>query len=189
MRKILPAIIFVFFFFISINTAKAATKSISIIRTDCSLKSIPTARCYNSLSAWESGEHRDLVASNEIAVAQIEGPWTKPDTTSVKLTGWVTDKTHYIKIYTAPDARHRGVWNNTKYRLVISRPGSAIYFPANGPLFITIDGLQIWNNYSGNSYIGAIDLASTDNTEINISNNILRGPDTNSNKTGLSGIQ
>src|SRR3989344_9507887 len=95
------------------NLPFAATESIRIIRQDCT----GYTNCYTSLSAWEAGEQRDLTATDEIAVARIEGTWTNPDTTPVTISGWTTDATRYIKIYTTPEARHTGKWDNTRYRL------------------------------------------------------------------------
>lgn len=97
-------------------TAYAAVETISVIRQDCT----GYTNCYTSLASWETARQRDLVAADEQETARIEGTWTNPDSTALNISGWTTDVTHFIKIYTAPDARHSGVWNATKYRLVAS---------------------------------------------------------------------
>ncbi len=133
--RLLPLVLL----FLVPNISSAATESVSVIRQDCTGYS----RCYTSLSAWEAAQQRDLVASNEIAVARIEGTWTNPDTTAVTIDGWTTGVNNYIKIYTAPEARHGGVWDNTKYRL--SNSGRVIY---NVEPYVRIDGIQIDNKTS-----------------------------------------
>jgi len=128
-------------FSLNLNVS-AATESISVIREDCTGYS----NCYNSLSLWEAGEQRDLVASDEIAVARIEGTWNNPDSTALVIDGWVTDATRYIKIYTTSEARHSGVWNETKYRLdgIIGYD----YFLTINQGYTKIDGLQIQKRLS-----------------------------------------
>ena len=104
---------FYVFFLCSPIQISAATESVRIIRQDCT----GYTNCYTSLSAWEAGENRDLTATDEIAVARIEGTWTNPDTAALVINGWTTGPDNYIKIYTASEARHSGVWNAGKYRL------------------------------------------------------------------------
>ncbi len=81
--------------------------------------------CYNSLQAWQQAKGGidftgcsvgDLVCANKIAVAQIDGAWTNPDTATLTIDGWTTDATRYVRIYTTPAARHNGIWGNG-YRL------------------------------------------------------------------------
>lgn len=78
---------------------------------------------YTTLSAWAAAKGGvaggNLVTNDRIAVARIEGAWTHADTTTVSLTGWTTDPAHYVRIYTAPEARHNGT-TNSGYRLVTS---------------------------------------------------------------------
>ncbi|VAW31870.1 hypothetical protein MNBD_CPR01-34 [hydrothermal vent metagenome] len=151
--------------------AFAATESIAIVRENCALKSIPTANCYTSLSAWEAGEHRDLVASDEIAIAQIEGPWANPDTTPVVIDGWKTDATHYIKIYTTGAARHSGKWDDTKYRLEVGHT-TAIKSMEE---YVRIDGLQISMNLNyQSSKVGLLIIPQSTPAEVRVSNNIIK---------------
>ncbi|PIR58088.1 MAG: hypothetical protein COU71_00525, partial [Parcubacteria group bacterium CG10_big_fil_rev_8_21_14_0_10_38_31] len=125
--KLILLTIFTFLLFFSFTSnTSASTESTAIIRENCALKSIPSANCYTSLSAWETAEQRDLTATDEIAVARIEGTWTNPDTTPVTIDGWTTDATRYIKIYTTTEARHTGKWDNTRYRLESGNFGAKI---------------------------------------------------------------
>jgi chitodextrinase len=148
------------------NITRAATESISIIREDCAGYS----NCYTSLASWESAEQRDLVASDEIAVARIEGTWTNPDTTSLTIDGWTTGPDNYIRIYTAGDARHNSKWDASAYRLSSSNPSAYILLIKEE--YVRIDGLQIYQQ-SGEAS-GCI-LLSTSGGEIQVSNNIIRG--------------
>lgn len=76
---------------------------------------------YTSLLAWEAGEQKDLVAANEIAVAECRCTGGSADG-NVQTHGWTADIDHYIKIWTEPNGgyRHLGKWDETKYRVVSS---------------------------------------------------------------------
>jgi len=63
-------------------------------------------RDYSSLSAWESAQQRDLVSADEIAIAECYNDGLM--TNSPTISGWVTDTTRYIKIYTPDAERHDG---------------------------------------------------------------------------------
>ncbi|MCR4322624.1 MAG: hypothetical protein NUV61_00870, partial [Candidatus Azambacteria bacterium] len=145
-------IVSVFGLFSIFNGAHAATESIAIIRENCANKSIPTANCYTALSLWEAAENRNLVTADQIAIAQIEGAWTSPDTTPVTINGWTTDATHYVKIYTTSEARHTGKWDNIKYRLESGNWGAHII--DNQQNYTRIEGLQILHSGGGDSSSG-----------------------------------
>ena len=151
-RLLLLTISTLLLFFSFTSNTSASTESTAIIRENCALKSIPTANCYTSLSAWEAGEQRDLTATDEIAVARIEGTWTNPDTTPVTIDGWTTDATRYIRIYTTPEARHTGKWDNTRYRLESGNFGAKIV--NNQQDYTRIEGLQIHHSGGGGSSAG-----------------------------------
>jgi hypothetical protein len=117
----------------ALSSSYAATE---VVKTIC-----PSGQgCnYTSLSAWEAGEQRDLVALDEIAVAKIQGDWTGvTDTTPVIIDGFITDSTRYIKIYTTPEARHNGKWDDTKYKLITNGTQIRVQDP-----HVRIDGLQL----------------------------------------------
>lgn len=126
----------------------AATETTSLIRQDCA----GYAQCYTSLSAWESSRQRDLVAGDEIEVARIEGIWTAADATPVSINGWTTDATHYIKIHTAPEARHGGKWDDTKYRISSGSWGARII--ENNQNYTKIEGVQVLHSGGGGASIG-----------------------------------
>ena len=129
--------------------------------------------CYTSLAAWESAQNRDLTSagSNNIEVVEIGGTWANPDTSPVTIDGWTTDATHYIRIYTAPEARHNGAWNTGKYRLETTSADNSILMKER---YVRIEGLQIKigaANYSGIRIDNSLASMSGD---IHISSNIIR---------------
>lgn len=81
---------------------------------------------YTSLAAWESAQQRDLVANNKIAVGEIGGTWSSPDTTGVSIDGWTTDALRYIEIRAIGNAKHLGKWDITKYILQVSNSSALI---------------------------------------------------------------
>jgi len=126
--------------------------------------------CYNSLSAWEAAQQRNLVASNEIEVAQIGGSWADPDTAAVTIDGWTTGVNNYIKIYTASDARHEGRWSGLKYRL---QAGGNIIAVAEEN--VRIDGLQIYHTTNAQNPAGIFVAGATGMSDVRISDCVIRG--------------
>jgi len=150
---------------------------IGLVRQDCS----GCSNCYTSLSSWEAAyggvnfgscAQGDLVCADKIAIAQIDGAWTSPDTAPVTIDGWTTDATHYIKIYAASAARHDGKWNTGKYRLAIT----GINWPiSNNENYARIDGLQISTQRSTAGYTyGIANAPAAGAAEIQISNCIIK---------------
>jgi len=97
---------------------------------------------YTSLSAWEAGQQQDLVTNDRIAVAKCRCTGGTADTTAVTISGWTTDLTHYIKIWTDPAEgyRHEGKWQTgNKYRISIDDDAGIILEEFD----IRLDGLQV----------------------------------------------
>src|SRR3989344_6939524 len=122
-----------------VDESLPANAFVAYVRENCTGYS----PCYNTLSAWEAAAGGitygacatgDLVCADKVAVAKIDGSWTSPDTAAVTISGWTTDATRYIKIYTTPSARHDGKWNTTKYHRTETITVSEEY--------VRIDGLQ-----------------------------------------------
>lgn len=63
---------------------------------------------YTSLEAWQTAQARDLVAADEIAVAEVRNDWPNGLPTKLTLSGWATDAAHYVEIRPAPGHRHTG---------------------------------------------------------------------------------
>lgn len=129
------------------STAPASpTESVAVIRQDCNGYGGPE-QCYTSLAAWEAdfggidfgaAQPGDLVAANLVAIARIEGAWSRADTTPLDLGGWRTDASHYIYIYTTPEARHKGT-SGSGYWLQTSGDGP-IY---SSVAYFRVEGLEI----------------------------------------------
>ncbi len=134
---------------------------------------------YLSLNSWEGTEQSDLTSGNEIALATCRSTGGTADTSSLDISGWTTDATRYIKIWTDPDEsyRHDGKWKSNAYRINYSSSQRVIRpYVSN----VKIDGLQLQNTGTGSA---TIYLASAI-TNIEISNNII----ISGGGTGSSGI-
>jgi hypothetical protein len=77
----------------------------------------PSGGDYTSLSAWEAAQQRDLVALDEIAVAEC---YAFEDTTRVTIDGWTTDATRNIIVRPAPGAQAQIPWSTSAYRLKVN---------------------------------------------------------------------
>ncbi len=151
------------------------TEAIAVIRQTCSGYSGPYP-CYTSLAAWEAAHgglpNGNLVAQNKIAVARIEGTWTQADTTRVEISGWTTDAERYIRIYTAPEARHNGT-AGSGYRLTSTESGALFYVTA---AYLRVEGLEF---HAASTSTGAV-IYLRPNTnpgvgEIHFSHNLIHG--------------
>ena len=138
---------------------------------------------------FQSGETLQVTAGNSVvisdngnpasAVAKIDGAWSVADTTAVYIDGWTSGPDNYIKIYTTPDARHNGKWDEGKYRRASYGYGGF----GLSESFVIIDGLQLFGTLSGNFYPVLISISTNSrNSLIEISNNIF-----NADYSGLSG--
>jgi hypothetical protein len=157
-----------------------SAESIAVIRQDCGGYPGPYP-CFTSLADWQAGfggidfgENLagDLVAVDKIAIAQIEGTWTQADTTPVDITGWTTDASHYIRIFTTAEARHHGT-PGSGYRLEILTADQPIYTTA---AYLRIEGLEI---YSHSAYTGHLVYLNPNTIEgvgeIEFSSNLIHG--------------
>jgi hypothetical protein len=159
----------------------SALEVVAVIRQSCSGYPGPE-QCFTSLAAWQtafggidfsSAAPGDLVAADRIAVARIEGAWTQPDTNPLDLSGWVTDDTHYILIYTAPEARHNGT-PGSGYRLAPTDPNTQPFY--SDLTNFRVEGLEIFANsaYAGHVIYLRPD-ATTPAGEIRFSHNLIHG--------------
>ncbi len=131
----------------------------------------PSGGDYTSLSAWEAGEQRDLVTLNEIAVAEC---YSMSDLTTVLVSGWVTDATHYIRIYTPTAERHDGKWNTAKYRLEPDARYASV-LDVRVP-YTQIDGLQVRRAHVGSGDTRMVIIFSGGASNCQLSNSILTAP-------------
>jgi len=64
---------------------------------------------YTTLSAWEAANQGDLVAADEVRVAECYNDWPSGLVDSVTIDGSTTDATRYLKITVAVGHRHTGI--------------------------------------------------------------------------------
>jgi hypothetical protein len=100
---------------------------------------------YASLSAALSGHaNKNLTTDNGTGTPgplHVEISWTGEDTTGpVEPSGYTTDATNRLYIYTTTAARHAGKYSTSKYRLALSN--AAKVFEATVNTTVTLDGLQ-----------------------------------------------
>ena len=163
--------------YVDINLDSGPVEIIGLVRQNCSGYN----NCFTSLAQWENNYGGvnfgtcpvgDLVCANVIAKAQIEENWTLPDTGPVIINGWNTDSSRYIKIVTAPSARHDGKWNYSKYRLQTTSGDPIIISEEN----VRIEGLQIYRNRdAGGAAIYLNGNSAGMGYDVRISQNIIRG--------------
>jgi len=63
---------------------------------------------YTTLTSWEAAQQRDLVAADEIEIAECYNDWPDGLQDAPVIDGWTTDDTRYIKICTPASERHNG---------------------------------------------------------------------------------
>ena len=96
---------------------------------------------YPSLQAALTGEAANLVSLNRQLNIEC---YSMSDTTKVNVPdGFITDPDHFIKIYTPITERHKGTWDNTKYRLEITATPE-INFGEPYPACIWLKGRHVW---------------------------------------------
>lgn len=109
------------------------------------------------------------------------------DTSTVYISGWTTDATRYIRVYTPSNTateanrsqRHNGKWSADKYRIEVTTDGVNV-----SDDFVRIDGLQI-KVTTTNDYEYAITITPESGANIQISNNILQGVYSGSSTNGM----
>ena len=160
-----------------IASPSGLAEAIAVIRQDCSGNPGPEP-CYTSLAAWQAdfgsidfgaATPGDLVVADLIATARIEEPGLQPDTAPLNLSGWTTDASHFIRIYTTPEARHSGT-PGSGYRLQTSGEG-----PIYGSVaYFRLEGLEISGDTS-DSLIYLNRNTSEGVGEIYFSHNLIHG--------------
>ncbi|HOZ56338.1 MAG TPA: hypothetical protein PLH29_03880, partial [bacterium] len=120
---------------------------------------------------------QDLVASNTSLLVSCYNDAL--DTATVTITGWTTDSSHYIKIYTPHTAsqvgttqRHTGKWDTAGYRLEVTNSNGLDIRDNN----VRVEGLQIKLNMSDNIGYGGISfltLSEPDSTDQRAAWNII----------------
>lgn len=127
---------------------------------------------YLSLNAWEVAQQRDLVSADEIAIAECISSAGSADSIAVTIDGWTTDSTRYVKIQSTGTNKHNGVWDDTKYRLIVSSLDTAIIY-VQIP-FCKISGVQVQLTATGSS-LHAIRYQSATGGIFEVVNNLIKG--------------
>ncbi len=134
---------------------------------------------YLSLNAWEAGQEANLTSTNEIRIATCRHATatSTADQVAVTITGWTTDATRYIKIWTDPTEsyRHNGKWDDSKYRLDTGTTEARSLNISVG--WVRVEGLQVTNISPSGYNMVTYDSADVLNDEVWISNSIIKGND------------
>jgi len=130
----------------------------------------PSGGDYVSLVAAVAGEAKNLVSLDRQLTIEC---YAMEDTTAVVFdrTVWTTDATRYILVTVPPSERHAGVYNTSKYRLVVS---NANPMQIHHGVFITVEWLQIY--LASGTTMRVLYLGGSTNSASNVTirNNIFR---------------
>ena len=141
-----------------------------IAQTNRTVTVKPSGGDYTSLAAAVAGESKNLVSLNRQLTIEC---YAMEDTAAVVFdrTAWTTDATRYILVTVPPPERHAGVYNTSKYRLVVS---NANPMQIHHGVFITVEWLQI--HLASGTTMRVLYLGGSTNSASNITirNNIFR---------------
>lgn len=87
---------------------------------------------YTTMSAWEAGEQRDLVALDEQEVLECYNDWPGGLVDNCTVAGWTTDSTRDITITVLAGHRHNGVLGDGFYMTTASSWAACIRFEEVG---------------------------------------------------------
>jgi len=166
----------------AVPTDIAINDTYQIYRAYTTLANAESGTKNTSIPITFNGGDRDLVTNNEEWNIACYANGTTADTAAVAMSGWLTNMTHYIRIYTpvttaevGVSQRNTGKWDDNKYYLYLSISGAGI---TNQISYVMIDGLQIKGNGTGGfGHVGVnTDLTTGDRTgNIIVRNNIMKG--------------
>jgi hypothetical protein len=128
-----------------------------------------------ALVASRAAANSNLVTSNTIEEWIVDSTHANhtADTTKVTVTGFTTDATRYIYIHTPAASRHVGIWDDTKYRLVVTDDDAMLIRED----YVRVDGLQLSTVTPTANYRNCVNfdnLTATTNA-VWISNSICKG--------------
>jgi len=109
---------------------------------------------YNTLSAWETAEVRDLTAEG-IHTVYIKGLVTTSTTNlNIGQGAWTTDSTHYVHYKPWPGEEHDGVDSTVGAGWRCNSGGTYAYIIQNlGPTYSIFEGLIVWNTANGSQEV------------------------------------
>jgi hypothetical protein len=127
---------------------------------------------YTTFAAAISGEvgaAPNLVADS--AILHIEISLTSADTAAVDINGFTTNASFYVRAYTAAAARHNGIWNTSKYRLIVTDANALTLSDE----YIRIEGLQIQTVSPTAIRNTVLSIITTATSDLRLTGNLIRG--------------
>lgn len=99
---------------------------------------------YTSMANAFAGEvaiSSNLITSDiQLNIEVYKNPTDENITSFIRCWNFITDTTHYINVYTAPEARHKGTWDSSKHFIKVTGFQNAILLYQN---CIRFEGFQI----------------------------------------------
>jgi len=135
---------------------------------------------YTTITAWEAAQQRDLTSADEIAVAKCRCTGSTGDAISIMyISGWTTDATRYIKIWTDPTEsyRHSGKWSTGNvYRIEATKTGSSQAIIDVQEDFVQFVGLLMQSDNGGQLHAKGINFQNSvaDGSEFLVDSCIIR---------------
>ena len=128
---------------------------------------------YTSLSAWEAGQQADITSATGNDTIQVAECYNFTDTTFVRIDGWTTSATNYIKIYTPTAQRHNGT-ASTGYKIRVTDQAAL----DSREEYVRIDGLILQHDgpMTGDSAPLTLNAHTYDvSNDVRVSNTIVIG--------------
>lgn len=126
-----------FLFLVLVSSTYATTTNITTVKPN-------GGGDYLSLSAWETGRRAAHVGSSYNLVTddcvEIANCYSGTDTNQVTFGNWHADATHFLQIQTPLSDRHSGVWDSSKYNLMVADTSQVLYPTVD---YTKVIGLQI----------------------------------------------
>jgi hypothetical protein len=143
----------------------------------------PSGGDYASLAAAVAGESKNLVTLDRQLTIEC---YAMEDTAAVVFDRavWTTDATRYILVTVPASERHAGVYNTSKYRLVVS---NANPIQIHHGVFITVEWLQVYLAAGADKRIIYLGGATNSASNITIRNNIIRSNSSQSYNSAIHG--
>lgn len=143
---------------------------------------------YDSLFDWEAGQQQDLTdGGGDIAVAKCRCTGGTVDSTIVAISGWTTNSSCYIKIWTDPSEsyRHTGIFpSGNKYRISVSLSNQVGINVDNR--FVRIDGIALTAGVTGLWAVGIGNYTSfNDLSDFRVSNCVIQRTGSSTYSSGL----
>jgi hypothetical protein len=138
----------------------------------------PSGGDYATLAAAISGEAANLVSLDRQLDIEC---YSMTDTTAVNVTGFTTDATRYIRIFTPSAERHDGKLNTGKYLLKTTAAFTTTLTISEE--YVRIEGLQIWAANTGTDESRPLVVSVGATSDVRVESCIIRNDTTGSSGT------